>query len=324
MEALDRYLQAVEFWLPGAGGKDIVAELSEDIRAELDDRAATLGRALSDDEVREVLARRGHPLVVAERFLPPRHLIGPTLFPLYRMVLRGALLFCLLPLLMAWLGPLAFDPAARAAADGLRHLEGIWLTAVYAFAFVTVAFALLERFGASPRLLASWDPTRLPAPGDPSHISRAASVLELAVYVAAGLFFVAVVRSRVGFELGTLHVTLAPAWPAFAWAFGLASLAGVLLAGANLYRPVWTAPKALARLVVDGLGFALCVLVCRARPLAGISAPGLPPERAAELVAGVNRVAAGLVPGVIAVGCVVALFSAYRIVRLLRKERAAA
>ena len=32
MELIDRYLQAVRFWLPKAQADDIIAELSEDIR----------------------------------------------------------------------------------------------------------------------------------------------------------------------------------------------------------------------------------------------------------------------------------------------------
>ena len=38
MELLDRYLQAVRFWLPKAQRDDIAAELSEDIRSQIEER----------------------------------------------------------------------------------------------------------------------------------------------------------------------------------------------------------------------------------------------------------------------------------------------
>src|SRR5438309_9276370 len=36
MELLDRYLQAVRFWLPKAQQEDIIAELSSDLRSQID------------------------------------------------------------------------------------------------------------------------------------------------------------------------------------------------------------------------------------------------------------------------------------------------
>jgi hypothetical protein len=42
VEALDRYLQAVSSWLPRGQKADVVAELAEDIRSEVDDRERIL------------------------------------------------------------------------------------------------------------------------------------------------------------------------------------------------------------------------------------------------------------------------------------------
>ena len=38
MEALDRYLEAVRAWLPREQRADIVAELGEDLRSEIEER----------------------------------------------------------------------------------------------------------------------------------------------------------------------------------------------------------------------------------------------------------------------------------------------
>jgi hypothetical protein len=43
MEMLDRYLHAIEFWLPRAQKKDILAEISEDIHSQIEDEQAGLG-----------------------------------------------------------------------------------------------------------------------------------------------------------------------------------------------------------------------------------------------------------------------------------------
>ena len=44
MELLDRYLQAVRFWLPRKQQDDIIAELGDDLRSQIEEREASLGR----------------------------------------------------------------------------------------------------------------------------------------------------------------------------------------------------------------------------------------------------------------------------------------
>ena len=88
---IDRYLQNVRVSLPAARRDDIIRELAEDIRAQIADREEELGRALTDDEQEAVLKHFGHPLVLATRYGPQRHVIGPALFPVYWMTLKIAL-----------------------------------------------------------------------------------------------------------------------------------------------------------------------------------------------------------------------------------------
>jgi hypothetical protein len=79
MELIERYLQAVGFWLPKKQKADIIAELSGDIYAETEEREGELGRKLNDTEVEDLLKKRGSPMLVANRFLPQHSLIGPLL-----------------------------------------------------------------------------------------------------------------------------------------------------------------------------------------------------------------------------------------------------
>jgi len=100
MELLDRYLAAIRFWLPKPQRQDILAELTEDIRSQIEERESSLGRKLSEPELAELLQKRGSPYRVACRFLPQRYLIGPAFFPIYSLILKGIGLFYLVP----WLG----------------------------------------------------------------------------------------------------------------------------------------------------------------------------------------------------------------------------
>src|SRR5260370_19372267 len=110
MELLDRYLEAIEFWLPKRQRQDIIAELSEDLRSQIEEKETELGRKLEDAEVETILKRCGSPLVVASRYRRQQYLIGPTLFPIYRFVLGVLVLGCVVPPFLIWLGFLVAAP----------------------------------------------------------------------------------------------------------------------------------------------------------------------------------------------------------------------
>ena len=97
MELIDRYLQAVGFWLPRKQKEDILAELSEDLHSQVEEQEAKLGRKLAEPEIECLLKMRGRPVLVANRYLPQQYLIGPLLFPIYRFVLMIVGLCYLVP-----------------------------------------------------------------------------------------------------------------------------------------------------------------------------------------------------------------------------------
>ena len=77
MEILDRYLHAVEFWLPKTQKQDIIAELSEDIRSQIEERESALGRKLNDPEL-EAMLKQKHIFFVT---VGAGHLTGPLGVP---------------------------------------------------------------------------------------------------------------------------------------------------------------------------------------------------------------------------------------------------
>ena len=103
MDLIERYLQAVKFWLPKNQQDDITAELSEDLRAQIEERESKLGRKLNEMEVESLLRQRGSPIMVANGYLPQRQLIGPLLFPIYTFVLKVVTLCILIPAVVGWI-----------------------------------------------------------------------------------------------------------------------------------------------------------------------------------------------------------------------------
>src|ERR1700737_2639984 len=94
MELVDHYLKSVRSCLPAAQRDDIISELSENLRAQMEDREAQRGKTGNESEVEAILKQHGHPLVVAGPYHQGqrsvsfgRQIIGPVLFPFYIRVL---------------------------------------------------------------------------------------------------------------------------------------------------------------------------------------------------------------------------------------------
>jgi len=173
MELLERYLQAVRFWLPRRQQDDIIEELRDDIRSRMEEREASLGHPLNEDELADLLRQTGHPMQVAGRYQPQKSLIGPPLLPLYRFVLKMTALCYVVPWIVVWIGLVAFSPAYRAehASSGLLSTwlsfwrvqwAAFWSMALTLFGAITLIFAVLEKSHARSGSLESWDPRKLP------------------------------------------------------------------------------------------------------------------------------------------------------------------
>src|SRR3984893_7086667 len=192
MQLLERYLQAVKFWLPKDQKEDIIAELSEDIRSQIEEKETELGRRLNEVELEAILKQRGRPILVANRYLPQENLIGPVLFPIYRLVLKIVMLCYVVPWTATWMAFLIFNSGYAAKFVGHSWFEGfgflwasLWSTAFLAAGIVTLIFAILERVQRKTHFLEEWSPRKLPPVNNPNVISRFNSIVEL----TANLFF---------------------------------------------------------------------------------------------------------------------------------------
>jgi hypothetical protein len=322
MDLLDRYLQAVKFWLPSAHRQDIIAELSEDLRSQVEDQEAALGRPLTGAEIEAILRHVGRPVLVASRYLPQRHLIGPVWFPIYAFVLKIVVACSLVPWILVWVGLMMFDPAYRAGHTGAGWLDalgaawgGFWLAATIAIGVVTIVFAVLERAQATSGLLENWDPRKLPAVRDTRRIPRLSSTLDLVANVVFCSWWIVAMRSSLVLDRPDVRMALAPAWNLFFVGFLILALVNIVAAGVNLLRPYWTRGRAAVRLVTDVAGSALFVALCRSNIIASLTVAGATSARTGRIVDTINHVMFQVWPIVMVVGLIVLGVDIHRLIR---------
>jgi hypothetical protein len=257
MDLLERYLQAVRTYLPKSQQDDILKELGENLRAQMEDKETELGRPLNEDEAAAILKKHGHPMFVAARYRQTRHLIGSTLFPVYWFAVR---------IILGFVGFGYAISALVLIAQGKSILEVLgaffsYLGAVLpTFAWVTIVFAVLDIANNKTRLLEKitrdsnekFDPRTLPAlrPASDSPngrpIPRYKTAFELFFSIAFLLWWVRVnpIRKLALFiALGPAGLVdkipfqLGPVWEIVYWPVILLTLLAVVQQIATLIHP---------------------------------------------------------------------------------------
>src|SRR5258708_5676647 len=193
MELLDRYLQAVRFWLPKAQQQDIIAELSSDLHSQIEDKEMELGRTLDKAELEVILRRCGSPILVASRYRPQTQLIGPALFPIYLFVLKLVLLWILVPLFLVMIGPAMIFSAPNRWGALLQTWSTMWFSMFVSAGIITLVFAVIERTEAELKFFEKWDLRSLPqAPKAEQPLSRTQTIFELVCGIVGLLWMLAV------------------------------------------------------------------------------------------------------------------------------------
>jgi len=324
MELLDRYLQAVRFWLPRKQQDDIIAELGDDLRSQVEERESALGRPLNEDELVALLKQAGHPLWVAGRYQKQQALIGPVLFPLYSFVLKIVMLGYLGPWLVTWVVLTVFVPSHRAPNPALT-LAGGWASfcanVFVLFGFVTLVFAVLERFQSAVSALQQWDPRKLPRMAHrKERVSRVESVFGLVFSVVYIAWWLSLPR------YGTLifgpiagFFSLNPAL--HAWYFPLLAPPSIVAVQqcVNILRPRWTWLRAVALLLSDSIALFIFVSLAKFHPyLIPAGTANLDAQHTQALVK-LNQVISWSILCVVIGICIAAIVHAYQTVRELRR-----
>ncbi len=186
-EMIDRYVNEVGQHLPRKSRADIAMELRSLLLDTLEEQSA----GEPTPKITAALLREfGHPEEIAAQYRPEESLIGPKLFPTYKVVVTIAVsIIGVLHLL--WLGLVLWQ-------NGGDDLIGRILDMAFSFGrsavvnagVVTLVFAVIERVAGDSlqepkKKAADWDPFALPPVKDPDRINRA----ELAVGIFFGLLF---------------------------------------------------------------------------------------------------------------------------------------
>ena len=258
MTLVERYLNAVRFFLPRRQQDDIVHELTENLASQIEDRAQVLERELTESEIADILRRHGHPAFVAARFAPRQQLIGPVVFPIYVLALKlGLLAAAVVTVIVAVIGAAMRGGSLPHLIDGLFAFPDRALTV---FAWTTLGFAIFEALGAQTKIAPDWDPRKLPdwMTGNRQPLTHVQDRVRAVVEVllsAAGFIWLLAVPTFPWLAMGPLAgaLTFAPVW--YTWYVPM-----VIVAGANVALDAYALfqPRRTPRVILTKIGLLVC------------------------------------------------------------------
>ena len=158
MSLIERYIHEVGRHLPAKDRSDILVELRSSLEDALESK---VNQEPSEADVVALLKAFGTPKEVAASYYPEgQYLVGPTLYPLFRMVIVIVLAAVIgAQLLAVGIGFFFSQEAIDPVQAGLSLLNSI----PAALGMVLIVFIILQRFDVQPELLDSeWDPRNLP------------------------------------------------------------------------------------------------------------------------------------------------------------------
>jgi len=284
MELVDRYLKTVGSYLPAAQKEDILKELSENIRSNIEDREAAVGRPLSESEA--VLKQHGHPLLVAGRYRQDHRTvafghqwIGPVLFPFYTKGLSFNLGVSFTVVFTVFVALYACEQSPTL----WNVASAFFLQLIIQFSIVTFIFAMLDK--QLTRFPEQWDPRKLTQfkyPGFPQGNAagkgqRVRRLESISQFIASAVFLAwlrAAQRSPfLIFGPAAAVFRLAPVWHQVYAPSVLIVLLGMAQAGINVLRPDWTRFRYAARVGTGAITLIVVYFLVRAHEWIILASP---------------------------------------------------
>jgi len=278
MEPVDRYLKLVGKCLPEMQRDDILKEIADDIRSEIEDKETQLGRPLTEAEQEALLKKRGNPVLLASRYREGhgslafgRQWIGPALFPFYVKVLSFNLGITFVVVATIF--------AALAAGGHPISIQEIFSTVLrqlfIQWSIVTLIFSLVQHnLTKHPDRWNLKGPVGgftldLNVPGDTARkasrqVSRFESI-SVIVASAVALVWLREVQHHPFLILGpaAYFLKLAPVWYQVYWPIVLLTVAEMVRAAVNLFRPDWIRLRAVSQVVVHSAGLVIVYFLLR-------------------------------------------------------------
>jgi len=168
MSLIDRYIHEVGRFLPRKNRGDIQAELRSSVVDSLEDR---FGPEASESEIGKLLKEFGSPRDVAASYHPQgQYLIGPVLYPLFRMVAWIVVAAVFGAQALAWSIGIFVSGESFSVLEMLASLVN---SIPVSLGWVLITFMILQYFNAKPDFEEeSWDPKSLPEINTEEEIKR--------------------------------------------------------------------------------------------------------------------------------------------------------
>ncbi|MEO6804238.1 MAG: hypothetical protein ABI197_13445 [Granulicella sp.] len=300
-DLLERYLAAVGRYLPGASKNDTLAELHANLLAQMEDKEESLGRALNQAEVAEILREHGNPSIVAARYQPRRSLIGPEVFPFYWLALSRTLF--IVATIVAVSGGIELIYGPPQPHPALHLGMKIFAALFYFWSWITLFFAaaafLHTRYPKRTILTSKWDPNTLAKvePEETRNLPKypLADLIFHASFMVWLLAFPRFPYLFFGPGIWYLHkfsIDLAPVLYTFYWVLVAFNLMQLLFKAIAIFRSArdWRRPLKIVEKIG---GLALLVILLRAHDYVILAQPVMYPARvqqAASLNQGIHAV----------------------------------
>jgi hypothetical protein len=267
MELVDRYLNAVKGYLPQedkTAQDDIIAELKDSLLSRIEEREATLGRALTAEEQQALVKENGHPMLVASRYMPQQYLIGPNMYPFWMMAMRAMLVA--VGVVYAVLAVISLTTRGHVVQALIQAATGFAGTALFWAAMITLMFCIFERNQIRFGFLDRWPPAKLAANSGGFYMKRSESLFDIVI----GAFFLAWWVGVINFPATFWHYgkpvsfAMSSSWNPYWWGILVLGVWWLLLSVASLISPYIKGDRLLQRILLNV--FSLGLLYFLAQP----------------------------------------------------------
>lgn len=262
-ELLERYLYAFSRRLPLKQRDDIARELRSQLLDRLEDESGS--ETIDQETVRRVLEQSGSPERLAMGYTQNQYLIGPGIFPLFRMVV-------LIVMLVVAVVSILSMTVAVATGSGLELFEriaGLFTSLLAALGSTTAVFFVIERLGPDTdwgnELYDSWDISDLPEVrrmGDVKLWEQVVTVIGSLVLIIGLNGFASRIGAYFQADGGWTFIPMLTEgfydllpFLSFRWALS------ILLAGLLLYRKREGLFEALFAIILHALDLAIAIFI---------------------------------------------------------------
>jgi hypothetical protein len=318
MDLIDRYLIAVRRQLPRHLEDDIMTELMDSLRSEAEEHERATGRPMTPDEQAALLKKRGHPFVMASRYLPQQHLIGPALFPYYRQALKFVVFWVVVPIVL--FGGALNAVYSDSPAIWARAIGAAWSGAIYAVGIVTIAFAILDHERVRFNVFDNWNPAKLPEPKEGRVVPRSETVFGLVFALTYLVWWTDLVPlpESIVVDGDRVRFMASPIWAELYFPILLSLVASVGVHLVDLIRPWRTFAVSAVDLAVNVVNVLIVTRILRADRYLEISGPPEHADQLALLDYWSNQIVEWVFLGI---GAVVIFELCYEVWRMLRARR---